>query len=121
RVTLTLLEGNHDRSLSLPTTCAIGGWTIGHGHRPLLGDRTISGHLHPVVRIAGDSAPCFLATPDRIILPAFSPNAAGFDVVTARVPLDWLETRMRCIVSTGDDLLDLGPLPMLRRHRHLVS
>ncbi len=119
-VSLTILEGNHDRSLSLPTTCTVNGWTIGHGHRPLPGDRTISGHLHPVVRVAGNGARCFLAGPDRIILPAFSLNAAGLDVVTARVPAEWLEVPMCCIASTGDDLLDLGPLPMLRRYRHLV-
>jgi putative SbcD/Mre11-related phosphoesterase len=119
-VSLTVLEGNHDRSPSLPANCTIGGWTIGHGHRPLSGDRTISGHLHPVVRVAGSSAPCFLAGPGRIILPAFSRNAAGLDIVTARVPPEWLEIPMRCIASTGDDLLDLGPLPVLRRHRHLL-
>jgi putative SbcD/Mre11-related phosphoesterase len=119
-VSLTILDGNHDRSLSLPATCTIGGWTIGHGHRPLPGDRTISGHFHPAVRIAGSSTPCFLTGPGRIILPAFSPNAAGLDVVTARVPPEWLEAPLRCIASSGDNLLDLGPLRMLRRQRHLV-
>jgi putative SbcD/Mre11-related phosphoesterase len=120
-VSLTVLGGNHDRSPSLPATCTIDGWTIGHGHRPLPEDRTVSGHLHPAIRIAGGRAPCFLAGPGRIILPAFSPNAAGLDVVAARVPSDWLEAPLRCIASTGVDLLDLGPLPVLRRHRHLIS
>ena len=120
-VSLTVLEGNHDRSPSLPATCTVDGWTIGHGHQPLPGDQTISGHLHPVVRIAGSGAPCFLVSPDRIILPAFSLNAAGLDVVTVRVPSEWLEVPLRCIASSGDNLLDLGPLPMLRRQRHLVS
>jgi uncharacterized protein len=119
-VSLTVLEGNHDRLPSLPATCTVDGWTIGHGHRSLPGDRTISGHLHPVIRVAGGSAPCFLTGPGRIILPAFSGNAAGLDVVTARVPPEWLEIPLRCIASTGDDLLDLGPVPVLRRHRHLV-
>ena len=128
---LTVLEGNHDRragSVSkrtgpespLPATCTVGGWTIGHGHRPLAGDRTISGHLHPVVRVAGARAPCFLAGPGRIVLPAFSSNAAGCDVVTARVPPEWLVPSLRCIVSTGVELLDLGPLPQLRRSTHLI-
>jgi putative SbcD/Mre11-related phosphoesterase len=126
-VSLLVLVGNHDRSLraaslrasraipSLPATCAVAGWTIGHGHCPLVGDRTISGHFHPVFRIAGTSVPCFLAGPTRIVLPAFSANAAGCDVATARVPPEWLTQSLRCIVSTGDDLLDLGPLPDLRR------
>ncbi|MGP0069252.1 MAG: metallophosphoesterase [Isosphaeraceae bacterium] len=131
-VSLVVLEGNHDRSLSaasrrsssrippLPAECTIDGWTIGHGHQPLSGDRTMSGHLHPVVRIAGTSALCFLVGPGRIVLPAFSPNAAGLDVVTARVPRDWLEIPLRSVVSTGAHLIDIGPLPALRRHRHLV-
>jgi putative SbcD/Mre11-related phosphoesterase len=132
-VSLVVLEGNHDRSPwaasrqaapaipPLPATCTVGGWTIGHGHRPLAGDRTISGHLHPVIRVAGTGAPCFLAGPGRIVLPAFSSNAAGCDVVTARVPPEWLTRSLRCIVSTGVDLLDFGPLPDLRRRlRRLV-
>jgi putative SbcD/Mre11-related phosphoesterase len=125
-VSLIVLEGNHDRLMSsasrdspgvrpLPTTCTVAGWTVGHGHRPLDGDRTISGHLHPVLRLAGTSPPCFLAGPGRIILPAFSSNAAGCDVVTARVPEEWLALPLRCFVSTGDDLLDFGALPDLRR------
>ncbi len=96
-VSLIVLEGNHDRILSrvsrpargstekppLPATYTIDGWTIGHGHRPLSGTGIISGHHHPVVRFAGNTAPCFLVGPGRIVLPAFSPNAAGCDVVTA--------------------------------------
>src|SRR5262249_17561025 len=100
-VSLRVLEGNHDRSLfarsrrgaapipPLPATCIVAGWTIGHGHRPLDGDRTISGHFHPVVRVAGIGAPCFLAGPRRIVLPAFSSNAAGGDIITASLPQDW--------------------------------
>ncbi len=67
-VSLIVLEGNHDQSLSrvsrstrgstetpsLPTTCTVDGWTIGHGHRPLSGTGIISGHHHPVVRFAGN-------------------------------------------------------------------
>jgi putative SbcD/Mre11-related phosphoesterase len=132
-VSLTVLQGNHDRrptvsasgrasrgSPPLPATCTLDGWTIGHGDRPLPSDRTISGHLHPIVRVAGTRAPCFLAGPDRIVLPAFSPNAAGWDVVTARVPREWLDPPLRCLVCAGAELLDLGPLPELRRSRHLL-
>ena len=132
RVSLMVLEGNHDRSLfagSQPGTaairesaasCVVAGWTIGHGHRPIAGDRTISGHFHPVVRVRGIGAPCFVVGPGRIVLPAFSSNAAGSDIVTARVPTEWLAPPLRCMVSTGLELLDLGPLPALRRSRHLL-
>jgi putative SbcD/Mre11-related phosphoesterase len=130
-VSLVALEGNHDRRArrsscqaspgvpALPATWTVAGWTIGHGHQPVAGERTISGHVHPVVRVAGATALCFLVGPGRIVLPAFSSNAAGCDVVTAGVPPEWLSPPLRCIVSTGDDLLDLGPLTQLRRLRRL--
>jgi len=132
-VDLLVVEGNHDRSVFLssqgisrvahllPATCAVAGWTIGHGHRPLTGTRTISGHHHPVLRCGGTTAPCFLVGPGRIVLPAFSSNAAGCDVASASIPADWRTARLRCIASTGSELLDFGPIPALRRRlRHLA-
>lgn len=121
-VTLSPLEGNHDRGLNraarghhLPPTCTIDGWTIAHGHRPIEGERTISGHFHPVFRSEGVPAPCFLVGPDRIVLPAFSSNAAGCDVLTGPIPADWLELDLRCLASTGTEVLDFGPLSAVRR------
>jgi len=127
-VTLLVVEGNHDCShqafspgsspvpLPLPATCTVAGWTIGHGHRPLAAPRTISGHHHPVLRCEGTAAPCFLVGPGRIVLPAFSSNAAGCDVGSAALPKDWCTIPLRCIASTGCELLDFGPIPALR-HR----
>ena len=134
-VALLVLEGNHDRGLftqagapaatssattggsRLPASYQINGWTIAHGHRPIVGQRTVSGHLHPVLRAEGLAAPCFLADPDRIVLPAFSANAAGCDVLSGPIPADWLEGSLRCIASTGSELLDFGLLRALRRRR----
>jgi putative SbcD/Mre11-related phosphoesterase len=128
-VSLTILQGNHDRSLSssgmcdalggapLPETCSVAGWTIGHGHRRLGADRTISGHLHPVARLGGLTAGCFLAGPGRIILPAFSSNAAGWNVLNGRVSREWIDLPVRCIVCAGNELLDFGLLRDLRRRR----
>jgi putative SbcD/Mre11-related phosphoesterase len=127
-VSLLALEGNHDRSPRrvsrptrgstksppLPASCTVDGWTIGHGHRPLSGPRIISGHHHPVLRFERNIAPCFLVGPSRIVLPAFSSNAAGGDVLTEAVPDDWHTSQLRCIVSTGNELLDFGPLPDLQ-------
>jgi metallophosphoesterase superfamily enzyme len=105
-VTLVPLAGNHDppRTPSLPATCAVAGWVIGHGHRPIEGPRTISGHHHPVLRLGGLSAPCFLVGPATIVLPAFSLNAAG-----SAAPA-WLDSSLRCVVVAGDELLDFGPV-----------
>ena len=118
---LLLLEGNHDRSLAwmtrtqpveavlgaqgptLDRELLVAGWTIAHGHRPAAGRRLITGHHHPVLRVAGRAAPCFLAAVDRIILPAFSHNAAGLDVFTARIPETWRRHSFRCLVSTGSE------------------
>ena len=132
-VSLLVLEGNHDvnfapsikrasrTSIPLPTTCTVAGWTIGHGHRPIAGAQRISGHHHPVFRCQGIAAPCFLVGPGRIILPAFSSNAAGCDVVSAAVHKEWLAAPLRCLVSTGCEVLDFGPLAALRRRlRHRV-
>jgi putative SbcD/Mre11-related phosphoesterase len=128
-VSLVLIEGNHDRSLAwmarergllagarapvLQSHLLVAGWTIAHGHRPVPADRLISGHHHPVLRFSGHSAPCFLVGEGRIILPAFSANAAGLDVASARLPDGWLQSSLRCIASTGGDLLDFGPLKTL--------
>ena len=126
-VSLLVLEGNHDRSLSratgvysplagpMPSTCTVSSWTLGHGHVPIGGERTVSGHHHPVLRVERTVAPCFVVGPGRIVLPAFSSNAAGCDVATARLPLDWKKQPLRCIVSTGSDLLDFGTLAGLRQ------
>lgn len=119
-VHLLALEGNHDRgrrpgAAPLPPSCTLDGWTIAHGHRPIAGERTVSGHFHPMLRADGFAAPCFLAGPGRIVLPAFSANAAGCDVRTGPVPREWIDEGLRCIASTGVDLLDFGPLPALRR------
>jgi metallophosphoesterase superfamily enzyme len=124
-VSLLALEGNHDRgrrptrkdSPRRPATWIVDGWTIAHGHRPIAGERTISGHVHPTLRVEGFAAPCFLAGPGRIVLPAFSANAAGFDVLTGPVPRQWIDEGLRCIASTGSDLLDFGPLSAIRADR----
>lgn len=116
-VRLVGLAGNHDprRLPALPETCEVGGWTVGHGHRPLAVPRLISGHLHPVLRAGGRTAPCFLVGPSRIVLPAFSPNAAGWNVAAGALPADWHPESLRCIAGAGDELLDFGPLASLRR------
>jgi putative SbcD/Mre11-related phosphoesterase len=125
-VALLALEGNHDRprgrptrvksqpASAMPATCRVAQWTIGHGDRPIPGERTISGHHHPVLRVERTVAPCFLVGPGRIVLPAFSANAAGCDIATAPLPADWCRQPLRCIASTGSDLLDFGPLSDLR-------
>ena len=116
-VTAVVLPGNHDAANpSAPLTLDVAGWTVGHGHRRLFAPRTVSGHYHPVLRAAGVNAPCFVVGPTTILLPAFSPNAAG-------VPLGVIDLSsathdgadLRCVASAGGTLLDFGPVePLLR-------
>ncbi len=122
-VELIVIEGNHDRRSgsrtptlirSLPLTIDVAGWTVGHGDRPINAPRTISGHHHPVLRFGGITAPCFVIGSHRIILPAFSNNAAGGDILTVRVPRDWDLKALRCVATTGQELLDFGTIDEMK-------
>ena len=119
-VTLCTLQGNHDprprRVDAVAETCEIAGWTIGHGHRPIVGTRTMSGHLHPMLRWGRVTSPCFLVSPERIILPAFSRNAAGWNVSASLEPVREETSSLRCLAATDTDLLDFGPIRSLRGH-----
>ena len=107
------LAGNHDspRRPALPSTFEVDGWTVAHGHRPVAGSKTITGHLHPVLQAPGMRAPCFLVGPTTIILPAFSANAAG--VGLAALPKEIGAGRLHCVASAGEELLDFGPASAL--------
>jgi len=116
-VTLLVTRGNHDRGLAafpkapaIADAEAVGGWTVQHGDRPVVGDRAVIGHHHPVLRASGFAAPCFAAGPRLIVLPAFSANAAGLDVAGTALPAAWARGGLRGLVAAGDALLDFGPL-----------
>jgi len=111
-VSLTWLQGDHDPRAGRPESAVVGGWTIAHGSRPIGGDRRIFGHLHPALRASGVSVPCFLVGPSAIVLPAFSPNAAGLPVVGASLPPSVGEG-VRVVAGDGLGLLDFGPLATL--------
>ena len=118
-VTLLALLGNHDppRRPPLPSTIEVAGWTVGHGHRRIAAGKTISGHHHPSLRARGVNARCFLINASTIILPAFSPNAAGVGLATLGPMLadDRADGPLRCLASSGGALLDFGPVPDLLR------
>jgi putative SbcD/Mre11-related phosphoesterase len=105
-VSLEALAGNHDPAPR--ETLEIAGWTIAHGHRPVAGKRLMLGHHHPVLRAGPACAPCFLVSLETIVLPAFSQNAAGLDVATARLPAPLFGKALRCLASSGDEVLDFG-------------
>jgi putative SbcD/Mre11-related phosphoesterase len=114
-VELIPVLGNHDPqgAKAPPASFEVAGWTIVHGHRPIVAERSISGHHHPVLRADGLTAPCFLVGPSTIVLPAFTPNAAGLPVGAPGTPDRWLLDKLRCVAGLGNELLDFGPLPDL--------
>src|SRR5262249_21757223 len=83
-----VVPGNHDRDLN-PWTglghIAPGGflldrWCILHGNEKIPHGPVVHGHFHPCVRWHREKLPCYLLGPDRIVLPAFSLDAAGVNV-----------------------------------------
>lgn len=89
---VTMLSGNHDRrwrlshsAADLPTSLRRGGFFMHHGHLPLTvpaGECEITGHHHPAMAWNDGAGgrlklPALVASKRRLILPAFSPWAAG--------------------------------------------
>jgi uncharacterized protein len=83
-----VVTGNHDRGLESldgrlpmePDGFHIGGWRVMHGHEEHIQPPVIHGHHHPCVRWRGRRRPCFLVGAGRLVLPAFSMDAAGVSV-----------------------------------------
>jgi putative SbcD/Mre11-related phosphoesterase len=128
-VEFVVIPGNHDRSLSwmcsrrskgrapgpivAPAELRVADWTICHGHQPSGGERVVMGHHHPALVVGRVAAPCFLVGPRLMILPAFSPNAAGRDMTTTEGARPWRDHGLRCVAGAGAELLDFGPLSTL--------
>jgi uncharacterized protein len=109
-----VIPGNHYRGLRSfidvvpihPDGLVLGGWRVLHGDGPLPRTPVIQGHIHPCFRWQGRlTAPCFLVSPRRIVLPAFSADAAGTDVGRSTC---W--RAYRCCVIVGSRVLDFGRL-----------
>jgi putative SbcD/Mre11-related phosphoesterase len=84
---LAVTPGNHDRGIEgiavLPIFADgfdLAGWHVAHGDKPVSSPQSVIGHWHPAVRLKRAKAPCFLVSERRIVLPAFSLDAAGVDV-----------------------------------------
>jgi putative SbcD/Mre11-related phosphoesterase len=113
-----VVPGNHDRGLAAkaptlpvyPHGVALGRWRVVHGDGALPDGLLVQGHEHPVARWTdGIGGPCYLVGRRRIVLPAFSADAAGVNVIN--VPR-WRS--LRCWVIAGERVLDFGLLGKLR-------
>lgn len=121
KVQPVFIQGNHDTGSlgGCPESFEIDGWTIRHGHdipreSPDAGRAEIIGHLHPVLRWNGHAFRVFLSAPTRILLPAFSTDAAGVDLADPfRFPdSDW--GSHECWACRDGDVLPFGSLASLR-------
>jgi putative SbcD/Mre11-related phosphoesterase len=116
-----VVPGNHDRGLEgkdhrlplqLEGVC-LGSWRVVHGDKELPSGPLVLGHFHPCLRWNRRlMAPCYLVGPDRLVLPAFSADAAGVNVLTqAR----WRHYHAYAIA--GDKVLAFGQLARLGKTR----
>jgi putative SbcD/Mre11-related phosphoesterase len=107
---LGLIPGNHDRGLEkasldlplLPNGHVLEGWSIHHGDGPLPQSPVVLGHLHPAVPYRGRQVPCYLLGERRLVLPAYSQDAAGFNVLTLRSG-----NYCRCLAIAAGKLFEL--------------
>jgi uncharacterized protein len=113
-----VIPGNHDRGLinhgvRLPVFVdgiRLGGWHVAHGDGKLPQRRAICGHYHPCLRLGRIMSPCFLIGPRRVLLPAYSEDARGVNVLGVA---SW--QRLRCGIPVGGDVLDFGEVRDLRQ------
>ncbi len=109
-----VVPGNHDRGLewgasrlpTFPEGIRLGRWRVVHGDGELPAEPLVLGHFHPCLRWERRlTAPCYLVGPDRLVLPAFSADAAGVNVLG--------QNRWRCYRAyaiAGDKVLDFGEI-----------
>jgi putative SbcD/Mre11-related phosphoesterase len=124
---LLVIRGNHDRSIDSDFEIeAVREWRSWgliavHGDRewPAPGpEETLAiGHLHPAVGVedaAGvrQRVPVFLLGSGLLVLPAFSPFAAGLDV-WKQAPQGLETLNLNAVAATGKRAVPIGPLARL--------
>lgn len=110
-----VVPGNHDRGLAgcealrvEPAGFELGRWLVVHGDGEVPDRPVVQGHEHPWFRWRpGVEGPCYLAGASRLVLPAYSRDAAGANV---RGKARW--AAYRCCAIAGE-VLDFGVLGRL--------
>lgn len=106
-----VVPGNHDRGLGGVTELLVcrdgvrlGEWAVVHGDGAAPAGRVVQGHEHPWLRWrAGAEGACYLVAEGHLVLPAYSADAAGGNVLgRAR----WAGHRA-CVIA-GARVLDFG-------------
>ena len=118
KLALAVVPGNHDRGMSKiaqrlplhPDGVTLGRWRVVHGDEALPAGAVAQGHEHPWARWSRRvGGPCFLVSANRLILPAFSCDAAGVNVLG-----DPRWAQFRCHVIAGERVLDFGEVKGLK-------
>jgi putative SbcD/Mre11-related phosphoesterase len=116
---LGVVPGNHDRGLAssrlpvFPSGIDLGGWRIVHGDDARPAGPIVQGHEHPCLRLGpGIEGPCYMVAEGHLVLPAYSRDAAGGNVLSRP---GW--GSYRCCVIAGESVLDFGEVGSLRRPR----
>ena len=115
-----IIPGNHDSAVPANVDgvqikregSRVGPWRIIHGHQRLPSGKIVLGHFHPRLTWQGVAVPCFLVGHSQIVLPAFSLDAAGVNVLG-----DARWAGCRCLAIAGDQVLDLGDVAELARRQ----
>jgi putative SbcD/Mre11-related phosphoesterase len=115
-----IVPGNHDSSIVnggsarlFEAGLPVGNWLVVHGDKKLPAGNVVLGHYHPCIRWGRQlTAPCFLYRDRCLVLPAFSQDAAGGNVLGNR---NW--RGFQCFVNAGSKVLDFGVLPNQSRDR----
>lgn len=136
---VAVVPGNHDKDLTslgdeqsrlafYPDGVTVGHWRIVHGEGQLPDAPLVHGHDHPCLRwspraranrprfsrgrlaLETIDGPCYLTGSRRLILPAFSKEAAGVNILS--IPR-W--RALCCQIVAEDRILDLGEVSTLRR------
>ena len=118
-----VVPGNHDRGRSLEgLPCYregfwLRGWQVVHGDGDLSAGHLVLGHFHPCLRWGHQVwAACYLVGARHIILPAFSRDAKGVNVIGAG---RWRAYRAAVIV--GREVLDFGRLKTLDKTQIILD
>ena len=115
-----LVRGNHDGAKStwdfpiLPDGHPVGRHSIWHQY-PRISEPLVHGHEHPALPLLGlGLVPCFLFSEQRLILPAYSQDAAGGNIFRRK---DIQELRaMRCVAVAGKRVEELGTVEEIEKN-----
>jgi len=129
-VEIEVVRGNHDNFLAsilseygieLKEETRVGDYLVVHGHKDVEARKLIMGHEHPSVKVRVRGAiynfPCYLVADDsKIVLPSFSPLAAGSDVLRGEFLSPIVKKARKIeVYAVEEEVVYLGSLEALRK------